>query len=47
MKRVASAFGGTRNPLIVSWPGHMFEAEMDWLDADIGQSAWFEQDWNV
>lgn len=22
MKRVASAFGGTRNPLIVSWPGH-------------------------
>jgi arylsulfatase len=23
MKRVASAFGGTRNPLIVSWPGHV------------------------
>ena len=23
MKRVASAFGGTRNPLIVSWPGNI------------------------
>src|SRR6218665_363948 len=22
MKQVASHFGGTRNPLIVSWPGH-------------------------
>lgn len=25
MKRVASAFGGTRNPLVVSWPGHIKE----------------------
>ncbi len=27
MKQVASHFGGTRNPLIVSWPGHVRHSE--------------------
>ena len=28
MKQVASHFGGTRNPLIVSWPGHVNESQV-------------------
>jgi arylsulfatase A-like enzyme len=27
MKQVASHFGGTRNPLVVSWPGHVSRSE--------------------
>jgi arylsulfatase len=27
MKQVASHFGGTRNPLVVSWPGHVAQSE--------------------
>ncbi|MBB4199803.1 arylsulfatase [Rhodoblastus sphagnicola] len=27
MKQIASHFGGTRNPLVVSWPGHVAQSE--------------------
>ncbi|WP_018268308.1 arylsulfatase [Methylosinus sp. LW4] len=27
MKQIASHFGGTRNPLVVSWPGHVAETQ--------------------